>query len=316
MSSRHEFFGNKVSPASVRGVDLEQRIRNALAGMIRKTGGLGEAALHSAVDRELSRKVAKWALNYLAKEGVKIESARVLDLGAGLGSLSLETALRGARVVAVEPGEEFREIVFDRLRPTANGTVVGAIAEQLPFPGRAFDVVISLQVLEHVQDPASMLKEVFRVLKPDGLFYLTCENYLSFWEPHYQVAWLPLLPKSIGSMYLRLRGRPSEFLQTSITYTTLPSVLRMIRRCGFISVKEQRVSSLMQSPNRIRTPWKRELLVAAHRFVPLALVGRAYLGLQRLTKMFRPGILELLQKPGPRSGSQKDKWFQEQRSIR
>lgn len=51
-----------------------------------------------------------------------------------------------------------------------------ALAEQLPFPDQCFDRVLSREVIEHVIDPSVMLKEIHRVLKPDGVAVVTTEN--------------------------------------------------------------------------------------------------------------------------------------------
>ena len=76
--------------------------------------------------------------------------------------------------------------------------MIAAVGESLPFRDNSFDVIISLEVLEHVEQPAAVPREVYRILRPGGWFYLSCPNYLSFREVHYDVAWLPLLPKPLG----------------------------------------------------------------------------------------------------------------------
>jgi SAM-dependent methyltransferase len=50
---------------------------------------------------------------------------------------------------------------------------VWGTATDLPFPDRSFDTVVAFQVLEHVEDPAAMIREAFRVLRPGGVFILT-----------------------------------------------------------------------------------------------------------------------------------------------
>src|SRR6266852_9330506 len=81
-------------------------------------------------------------------QDVQVKGVRLLDLGSGLGLLSVEAASRGARPVAVEPGDGCRDITCERLRRAGAGVVVAACGEQLPFRSGSFDVVISLQVLE------------------------------------------------------------------------------------------------------------------------------------------------------------------------
>lgn len=58
-------------------------------------------------------------------------------------------------------------------------------AESLPYPDNFFDAVLIFDVLEHVENPAQILREVRRVLKPGGIFYafVPCEgDATSLWH--------------------------------------------------------------------------------------------------------------------------------------
>jgi SAM-dependent methyltransferase len=236
-------------------------------------------------------------LDYLATEGIEIRHARMMDLGAGLGMLSEEAAFRGATPVAIEPGSGFRHITLERIQRGGRGVVIAAMGEHLPFRDSSFDVVISLQLLEHVEHPAAVVREVYRILKPGGWLYLTCANYLSFHEGHYDIALLPLLLKRLGALYLRLRGRPTEFLKTSITYTTLPGVRRTLRACGFLSMRERHIAALCRAPAAMNTPWKRGMVLAARRWVSADVLARALACLEQTAHVCTPNFSELVQKP-------------------
>lgn len=54
---------------------------------------------------------------------------------------------------------------------------------RFPFPDQGFDCVVTNQVFEHVFNPASFLKEIYRVLKPDGMLLLTAPFV---WDEHEQ----------------------------------------------------------------------------------------------------------------------------------
>jgi ubiquinone/menaquinone biosynthesis C-methylase UbiE len=295
--------GFKLSAASseVPSGDLNVRIAKAMQVYLGETLGWKERDVAELTGRELARSIPAATLNYLASQGIRIEGTRTLDLGAGLGGLSAEVALRGGRPFAVEPATGWRKLALERIRETGDGVVVAAAGEQLPFVDGCFDVVISLQVLEHVQNPEAVMKEVFRVLKPGGFFFLACENYLAPREPHYRLAWLPLLPKALGVAYLRLRGRCPEFYRTSITYTTLPWVARMIKTTGFLSMRERRIKSLLCSPVQIETHWKRTMVGAVRRLMPVGLLTRIALLWDLTQRLFTGVIYELLQKPDPTS---------------
>jgi SAM-dependent methyltransferase len=106
----------------------------------------------------------------------------VLDVGSGFGRHVYECARRGARVVALDhaAGEvietrntlaamvETDEITADRLTGVLRGD-----ARALPFPDDTFDVVITSEVLEHIQDDVAAIGEMVRVLKPGGRFAAT-----------------------------------------------------------------------------------------------------------------------------------------------
>jgi SAM-dependent methyltransferase len=87
--------------------------------------------------------------------------AHMLDIGAGTGQQSRMFSERGFTVEAIDV--EASNYAEEREFPIQNydGT-------SIPFPDRHFDVVYTSNLLEHLQDLASMHDEIARVLKPDG----------------------------------------------------------------------------------------------------------------------------------------------------
>jgi SAM-dependent methyltransferase len=89
------------------------------------------------------------------------ENGRILDLGCGAGDLGKYCGLDPARLVGVDLSEE-------KLKQTGYHRTAVASAERLPFEPGSFDVIVASEVLEHVADPASVVKEVRRVAAPAG----------------------------------------------------------------------------------------------------------------------------------------------------
>ena len=107
----------------------------------------------------------------LAVELVPAGVGRLLDLGAGDGFVTAELAAAGrARLgVAVDVGAPAP--LGPRRRQIARLTA--RLPGPLPFPAGCFDVVVSLETIEHLLDPDALLGEVVRVLAPGGCLILS-----------------------------------------------------------------------------------------------------------------------------------------------
>ena len=105
--------------------------------------------------------------------------ARVLDVGCAFG---FGTARLKRRYRAVGVDASFS--LLHRARGPVRGTLALARAERLPFANAAFDAVVCLEVLEHVQAEAPVLDEIRRVLKPRGELVLSVPNLglLANWD--------------------------------------------------------------------------------------------------------------------------------------
>jgi SAM-dependent methyltransferase len=98
--------------------------------------------------------------------------ARVLDMGCGSGYGSAHLAQAGARVVGVdrvEPDDAHRRAA----------SFVLADLNAMPLREQSFDLVVSFQVIEHLEDPSAYLAAIARLVRPGGLALLTTPNLLT-----------------------------------------------------------------------------------------------------------------------------------------
>lgn len=100
---------------------------------------------------------------------------RVLDLGSGAGLDVLLSACRVApdgHAFGVDMTDEMLAVARENQRASgvANATFLKGTIEQLPLEDRAVDVVISNCVINLAADKAAVLREAYRVLRPNGRF--------------------------------------------------------------------------------------------------------------------------------------------------
>lgn len=120
---------------------------------------------------------------------------RILDNGCGLGTY----------LAALSPYSQQRfglEVELERAAkalPAATG-IAQAVGEQLPFANNTFDLLLSNEVIEHVQDDTLYAAEMVRVTKPGGRILLFCPNrwypveqHGIFWRGQYKFGNIPLV---------------------------------------------------------------------------------------------------------------------------
>ncbi|MGH9409487.1 MAG: ArsR/SmtB family transcription factor [Vicinamibacterales bacterium] len=90
------------------------------------------------------------------------------DLGCGTGETTAALAPHVARVVAVDRSGEMLQTARRRLRGLANADIRRGELEALPIDAAELDAAVMMLVLHHVPDPAAVLAECARTLKPGG----------------------------------------------------------------------------------------------------------------------------------------------------
>ncbi|MBX3457101.1 MAG: class I SAM-dependent methyltransferase [Candidatus Paracaedibacteraceae bacterium] len=226
----------------------------------------GVAADQDAVTRRYNSYVQTTFADYL-KECVAryvSQKTKVLDIGSGFGSFVYLLRKDGIEATGMEISDFLVGYARHRFDVEFGESVVSSdevylhqSALAIPFSDNSFDVITIWNVLEHLPDYRDLLKEVSRVLKPGGKLFIKNVNYAScFVEPHYRVLWIPLLPKWIAQVYLKLRGRNPQYLMEEIHYITNSKVLRELTRHDYV-ISSRLIDRLADKAIDIKNPLKR-----------------------------------------------------------
>ncbi|WMS87228.1 bifunctional 2-polyprenyl-6-hydroxyphenol methylase/3-demethylubiquinol 3-O-methyltransferase UbiG [Pleionea litopenaei] len=117
-------------------------------------------------------------VDYIEKHTGGVRGKKVLDIGCGGGILSDALAQAGAEVMGIDMGEAPLNVA--KLHQLDSGQSVDyqqITAEQLATTHAGqFDIVTSLEMLEHVPDPSSVIKACRTLVKPDGHVFFSTIN--------------------------------------------------------------------------------------------------------------------------------------------
>lgn len=162
--------------------------------------------------------------------------ARVLEVGAGTGLLSLILRSAGVDIVPIEPGSGgfgFNATAGRLLRERVDAAdlkVLDIGVQDLdPAVHGKFDLIFSVNVLEHIPDLTSAFAGMRSVLAPGGKMRHTCANYLLPYDPHYGIFLVPFLPRATAWFKPSLRN---DEVWESLNFVTVGQVKRLCKQHG------------------------------------------------------------------------------------
>lgn len=183
------------------------------------------------------RAAAHWRRDALS--GAPLHGLSLLDIGCGGGLICEPMARLGAAVTGIDAAD--RNIATARLHAAGQDLAIDyreTTAEALADAGRQFDIVLALEIVEHVADVDLFLQSIGRLARPGGLVFLSTLNRtakawaLAIAGAEYVMRWLPR-----GTHDWRKFLRPSE-------------VVRGLRRAH---VEPQEIVGVVYSP--LRREW-------------------------------------------------------------
>lgn len=178
--------------------------------------------------RQVRSKYVESVLALLYPELQKpLNECRLLDLGSGLGTISIPAAriVRSVLGIDVEQTYVRRAQEWAEREHLTNVTFREGSATSLD-EGR-FDIVLCDYVLEHVKDPNALVSMIARHLEPDGAYYLSTNNRWWPLEGHYglPLPFISWLPRTWASRYVRVLKLGDEYDIYPISWSALRILL-------------------------------------------------------------------------------------------
>lgn len=165
----------------------------------------------------------------------------VLDAGCGMGFMTRALAAQGHRVVAIDVERDY--VAAATRSPAGAGPIAdGLVARDggFPFASASYDTVISLDVIEHIADDRPVLRELARLLRPDGRLVLTVPALPALFGQrdvslgHYRRYTRPMLRERLSEAgfvvealaYWNLLGVGPYFVAERVLRRQLPDTIR------------------------------------------------------------------------------------------
>jgi ubiquinone/menaquinone biosynthesis C-methylase UbiE len=193
-----------------------------------------------------------WVLSNLSPEAV------ILDVGAGAGivqQMNFKGMVAKVCGIDLDPRVECNPMLDEAKLSDAG---------RIPYPDATFDVAFADYVMEHLADPMAVLGEVYRVLRPGGVFLFKTPN-----KTHYMPTIARMTPHRFHRFVNRLRGRAeADTFPTLYRANTVADVRKLAASAGFTVDRLERIEG---RPEYLRITW------------PTYLVGAAY---ERVVNMF------------------------------
>lgn len=164
--------------------------------------------------------------------GPDLSLCSVLDVGCSTGIIAGLLSEHVQEVYGIdrdEPAIRYAKRNFQKDTVTFHV----ASAMDMPFPDRRFHVVICAHIYEHVSNPAKMMAEIHRVLKPKGVCYFAAGNRINLMEPHHRLPFLSVLPRPLAHIYMRASGKGSRYPEKHLSYWGLRRLIREFYRIDY-----------------------------------------------------------------------------------
>ena len=174
----------------------------------------------------------------------------ILENGCGVGMYMEHLDPLGGKVIGLE--YDFERAAEARRN---SSQIINAAGESLPLPSGTFDLILSHEVIEHVQDDRAAIREMIRALKPGGRAVIFCPNrrypfetHGSYWNGKYYfgnklfVNYLPRRLRNKLAPHVRVyskrdleklfHGLPVKFIEQTIIFGAYDNIITQFGSLG------------------------------------------------------------------------------------
>jgi SAM-dependent methyltransferase len=176
----------------------------------------------------------------------------ILEDGCGIGMYVEHLSEYGGTVIGLEYD-------FERVAEARKNSphIVNAAGESVPLPSSTFDLILSHEVLEHVQDDRAAIREMIRVLRPSGRIVLFVPNrgypfetHGMYWKGKYHFGnklFVNYLPRALrnklaphvrvyskGDLQKLFEGLPVKFIERTIIFGAYDNIIARFGSLGKI----------------------------------------------------------------------------------
>lgn len=149
------------------------------------------------------------------------EKGRLLDIGCAFG-MFLKTASKYYDCYGVEISKYASGYAKKQKLKIFNGTL-----KQASYPDNYFDIINMVEVIEHLPDPKETIKEIYRIMKPNGILFIKTSN--------------------IDSFYARIKGKNWNYLLPGhLSYFSIKTLNNLLKSSGFKMIYINQILSIRE----------------------------------------------------------------------
>lgn len=159
--------------------------------------------------------------------GVK---SRILDVGSSQGLTLGYTAQVFRNIQGIDIDEDANKVARRRLKKLGLKTKIYHYdGKRMPFADELFEGIVATEVFEHVENRQLFIKELSRILKPNGVLIISSPNKLYPMDTEFHLPLLSYLPKKLANFYVIVSGKGHSY--NGINLPTYKEFKTCVNRC-------------------------------------------------------------------------------------